>query len=196
MKEECEFLNSRLLMKTPVKPIAVRIRCKCGLAWLHPLGVFALLSEIDKSLSDEYLSSTFKKSKTTTVKGALRGFDCIDKIFELVSEKYGVPLGKSECSFTHYHNSRKLFVRRFSCPKCEAITKEPVIFIENSNLIDNSPVDAHIADVTGLCSIDPKWVVRQKQTKVLASHSANKWSQAFLEPNRERIQNQLVGKSN
>lgn len=197
------FDDLSLYAKTPARPIAFRVPCSCGQAWLYPIGLVLLLNRIRADLDPLYVSASLKPEKRNPKAKAISKARAIElmqqwrPVFIDTAKLYGLRLGRALVSpdwgvvwERTYRGG--FFVRRFiGCPWCkkDILTYRPHLpWVPKGIDVDKAPTPiVGEYDARSVLKIQPVWLRSRPKGRKEPVMSEDEWRRTFILPMRQKV---------
>lgn len=216
-----DFLDGRYRYVTPeqfkntsAKQIAARVKCSCGMEWLHPVGLVLGLNEIAPGLKPEFISATrlftsTRMSGSTASELEKSHFDACASAFEGIALKLGIPLGhiddrqvdtqqgRSRSSQHSHLNTRPIRTRAYCCPSCHSYVGHIADFGIPKETLCRTPVkESYWMDATPYLDeriLTPQWIRSSVQPGEdgASPMTIREWKQQVITPISRLLQSKM-----
>lgn len=186
------FFDDRTdLAKTPARPVAVLVDCKCGKPWILPVGVVLLPNRVRGDLEPLYVSLTRtyakRKGKTLTLSSATNYFRRYWLVLKSAGVKYQLPLGVETSPYRVYGRKGAVFIQHYSCPNlgCGRIMEA---FPPKGSDLTSCPVPITASvDARPVLDVEAAWMVAKPAPYDETTWPKRQWQEQFITPMRESL---------
>lgn len=186
------FFDDRTdLAKTPARPIAVLVDCKCGEPWLLPVGVVLLPNRIRGDLDPLYVSvsrtSAKRKGQSLTLTSVTNYFRRYWGVLKAAGVKYKLPLGVETYPDRVSGRNGTIFVQRYSCPNMACCRVMEAFPPKGSDLTSCPvPITATV-DARPVLDVEAAWMLAKPAPYDETVWSKRQWQEQFITPMRESL---------